>query len=162
MRMVFPHNIPTRFFDELASDMNELVGNILGEGANKTSGESHGFSPLMDVEELEASYELSLDLPGVRFDDMQIEMEEGFLKIHGTRHGKAKTEETRRRVERTFGDFSRKFRLPKDVDVNAIGADYEDGVLTIVLPKMEKKEPTKIVINHKTTGNASVQEPVDH
>ncbi len=159
MRMVFPNNIPGRFFDELASDMNELVGTIMGDQV-QADGAKGTFKPAMDVLETDLAYILSLDLPGVKFSDLQIEMNDGFLKIDGTRHNKlAAGDDSKSRIERSFGDFERKFRMPKDVDAAKIEADYEDGVLTITVPKMEKAEPTKIQVKYRSNSGSNEGSP---
>lgn len=144
MRMVFPQHVPGRFINELASDMNALFGTIIGEEAAAST-----FSAPMDITETETGYTLVLDVPGVSPDQIQIELEDGRVTIHGQRPSPADADEpTWRRVERTFGEFTRKFRLPKVVDQERIEAEYDNGVLTVQLPKLEKKAAKQIVINH--------------
>lgn len=144
MRMVLPHHMSGRFINELASDMNELVGTILGEQPTKAS-----FVPAMDVEETESGYQLSLDVPGVDPDNIHIELEDGHVTIHGERHAGTESDQvTWRRVERSFGEFRRKFRLPEVVDQERIEANYENGVLTVGLPKIEKQAAKRIVVAH--------------
>ena len=111
-------------------------GSILGEQPTKSS-----FVPAMDVEETEGGYTLSVDVPGVNPDEIDIEVEDGHVTIHGERHCRVlnRTRSTWRRVERSFGEFRRKFRLPEVVDQERIEAHYENGVLTIGLPKIEKQ-----------------------
>lgn len=144
MRMVFPPHVPGRFINELASDVNTLVGSILGEEPALA-----GFTPAMDIEETEAGYKLTLDVPGINPDNINIEIEDGHVTIHGERHAADESDDvTWRRTERVFGEFRRKFRLPKIVDQERIEADYENGVLTVMLPKIEKKPAKRVVVSH--------------
>lgn len=150
MRMVFPHHTPGRFINELASDMNAIMGTILREESTESS-----LTPPMDIEETEAGYQLSLDVPGVNPDDIQIELEDGHVSVSGERHGPAESEDvTWRRIERSFGPFQRKFRLPKLVDQERIEANYEHGVLTVLLPKVQKTPAKRIVVAHSGPQSA--------
>ncbi len=154
MRMVLPHHMPGRLFNELASDMNALVGSILGDEPVASS-----FLPAMDALETETAYKLSLDVPGVNPDDISIEIEDGHVLIDGERTPVEAAEEvTWRSGERRFGDFRRKFRLPKLVDQERIEANYENGVLTVTLPKFEKKAAKKIVVTHSGAKSADESE----
>ena len=151
MRMVFP-NTPGRLLDELSTDVNAFFESILGEeGPSKSD-----FSPLIDFEDRDGVYELSIDLPGVEPDQIHVDVEDDYVAIHGTRAPKAEpTPESRRRIERTFGSFRRVVRLPKLVDKDAIEAKYEHGVLTVTLPKAAKSA-RRVVVEHK--GSASVDQ----
>ena len=157
MRMVFPHHVSGRFINEIASDMNALVESIFGEESKKPTA---SFVPTMDIEETEKVFELSLDLPGVNPDDIEIEVENDHVSIRGTRIAKEVNEDVKRkRVERSFGEFHRQFQLPEEVDQEAIVAGYEHGVLTIRLPKTEKKGAKKIVISqHSEAGDSHEDE----
>ena len=158
MRMLFPHHAPGRVINELASDMNALVGTIFGEESTDSA-----FVPAMDIEETEAGYELRVDVPGVDPNEIQIDLEDGYVTISGERQSAEESEGvTWRRVERSFGSFHRKFRLPKIVDQERIEASYDHGVLTVLLPKVEKKAAKRIVISQSgakaadaTDGSAS-------
>jgi HSP20 family protein len=142
--MVLPHHMPGRFINDLASDMNALVGTIFGEEPSDS-----GFVPAMDIEETESGFKLSIDVPGVNPDDISIEVEDGYLTIQGERHIAEKSDEVSwRRVERSHGEFLRRFRLPKGVDQERIEADHVHGVLNINLPKVEKKAAKRILIGH--------------
>jgi HSP20 family protein len=106
----------------------------------------------MDIRETASDYIVSVDLPGVKQEDTDIEITEDHLVIHGKRSSIKQTDGERyHRVERTFGDFRRTLRLPQDVNRDKISAEYEDGVLTVHLPKATQA-PTarKIEINKPT------------
>ena len=72
MRMVFPTNMTGRFLDDLAAEMNTFVETMLGEDSGSECATK--FAPRMDVDETETTYELSWDLPGVKFHDGHIDM----------------------------------------------------------------------------------------
>ena len=134
MRMVFP-NTPSRLLDELSCDVNSLFESIMrDEGSPKAD-----FSPAMDFEDRSDAYELTIDLPGIDPELINVDVEDDHVAIHGTREVAGEADpEHRRRIERSFGSFRRAVRLPKPVDKEAIVANYEHGVLTVTLPKAIK------------------------
>ena len=160
MRMVFPHNVMSgRLLDDLASEMNTFVETLFGEDA--TTAPATGYSPRMDVTESDNAFELELDLPGVKPSDVNIDIEEDHVMVHGKRVQKETPEGVeRQRSERSFGDFKRTVKLPKMIDKDSITANFEDGVLSIVMPKMaEKKTSRRVEISY---GGKSVNDvPVD-
>ncbi len=144
MRMVFPHSTG-RLINDLATDMNTLVESFFNE---ECSDQSVRFAPRMDIEETDTGYEFALDLPGVKPEDVNVDIEDNRLTIHGVRRDtKEDTEGGKRRVERVFGEFRRAVELPKTVDRDGIVANYEHGVLTILLPKAAKAGSRRIEIN---------------
>src|SRR3989449_805870 len=79
--------------------------------------------------------------------DVKISVEGNVLTIHGTKEQVAEERAERvHRYERTYGTFVRSFTLPATVDANAIKATYENGVLTVTLPKVEKAKPRQIAV----------------
>ncbi len=103
------------------------------------------FTPLLDVRETDEAYLVMVDLPGVKAADVSIEVSDGALTISGSRvpveTGEAQL------VERPFGSFVRTLTLPKGVEEDTIAADFEDGVLTLRIPKPEGQRPKKIAIS---------------
>lgn len=103
-----------------------------------------------DLSETEEAYELEIDLPGMKPDDVDVQVSDGILTISGER--KDEREDKRKGYhlsERTYGAVSRSFRLPDSVAADAIKAGFSDGVLTVTLPKSPeaKKQSRKIDIN---------------
>jgi HSP20 family protein len=101
------------------------------------------FTPSVDIEENEEMYMVSADLPGVKRDDVKIDIIGNALKISGERSKEIKEEGYR---ERSYGRFTRSFTLPQTVDAKKVEANFEDGVLRIVLPKTEVKKAQEIKI----------------
>ena len=144
MRMLFPH-APGRLIGDLTTDMNALVESIFGED-DRTSHQD--FSPAMDIEDTDDGYKLTLDLPGVKPEEVHVELDEDRVTIHGTRHDHfEQAEDKRRRIERRFGEFRRSVKLPVAVNKDAIVANYEDGVLTVTLPKAADRGAHRIEIS---------------
>jgi len=132
-----------RMFDQFDSD---LFGRMedLGEGM---------FAPAVDVKEDGDAYTVHLDVPGVAQDNLQLMLQDNVLTIKGIKEQKIEDGAGRyRRVERSYGSFSRSLSLPRSVDGNAVTANLEDGVLEVTLPKREDARPRQI--NVGTTRSA--------
>ena len=105
------------------------------------------WSPRVDVKETKEAYELLADLPGLTKKDINISLHDNVLTVKGERKTEEKSEdEDRYYAERTFGSFSRSFRLPHKVEQKDIRAEYKDGVLKVVLTKSEDAKPRSIEI----------------
>lgn len=94
------------------------------------------FAPRSEASAGEGSYDITLELPGVKSDDIDVSVQDGSLTIRGEK--RSEREETGRTYffsEREYGAFERSFRLPADAQTDAISADFKDGVLTVKVPK---------------------------
>ena len=118
--------------------MDELMRSA-GNGNRVT-----GFTPLVDVHETKEEYLVKVDLPGVKADDVSVEVNDNVLSISGSRAadetGQAQL------VERPYGSFVRTLTLPQGVDSDSIEAGYQDGVLELRIPKPAERKPKKITI----------------
>jgi len=162
MKMIFPDARVNRSFGDWASDMNALVDSLFGASANSTGSGGTNFSPRMDVREVDDKYILAIDLPGVKLDDVNIELDGDHLVIHGSRQWTSESEGERyHRVERTFGEFRRSVRLPRDVQREQIAAQYTDGVLHVELPKAQPTSARKIEIRAQGTTAKSNDQRVE-
>lgn len=104
------------------------------------------YEPDVDILESATGLTITADLPGVRKDDLEIELREDVLTIHG-RVGVSEYEGLRPIYgEYNVGNYYRRFRLGEVVDQGKISANLEDGVLTLALPKKEKAQPRRITI----------------
>jgi HSP20 family protein len=105
------------------------------------------WAPRVDLSETEDNYRIELDIPGMTRDDITISYQDNQLAISGERREEARDEDNEYvRVERSFGHFYRAFRLPKTVNADEIEAAYDNGVLTINVPKAEESKPHRIEI----------------
>lgn len=142
------------FANEMESFVDHVLNNTeCGNGADCNSNGScrdeakKCYVPLMDIYESEGAYDLYLDLPGVKTEQVKLEMHEDRLLVSGSRVvAHAASESTSHRMERSMGEFSRSIRLPKQVDSEKITASFENGVLHIVVPKQSKPSPRTIEI----------------
>jgi HSP20 family protein len=106
------------------------------------------WSPRVDVTETEEAFFVRLDVPGIPKDSIEINFHDGTLSVSGERKAAEKTEqESFVRVERSYGRFFRSFTLPKTVQSENISAAYEDGVLTVRVPKAEESKPRRIQVS---------------
>lgn len=124
--------------------MDQMWGRVFGTSTGTGTGVT-GWTPALDLSETDEEYVVQLDLPGVKSEDVSIELLNQVLTIAGTRVFHSVGES--RRVERPFGAFTRSLTLPEGVDADAIVAGYADGVLTLHIPKPAGVLPRKIAIN---------------
>ena len=103
----------------------------------------------MDVVENKDSYTIKADLPGVKKEDLDVSLENGFLSVSAKRSSEEEHDNGKYHVhERSSGEFKRKFRIPESVKAEEVRAEFKNGVLELVIPKTEKEESkTKIMIN---------------
>ena len=112
-----------------------------------TEVDTYKWVPSVDISETEDGYEVRAELPGVAKDDLHVSVEDGLLTLSGEkRQEQVDDTQNYRRVERRYGRFQRKFRLPGEVETADIKAGYRDGVLTLSIPKPEAVKPTEIPI----------------
>jgi len=105
-------------------------------------------SPRVDVVEAQDRYELTAELPGFSKDEVSVQIKEGLLELKAQpAAGAPGAEETRWLVrERRVTGFERTFRLPRDVDTDAIAAEFRHGLLVLTLPKKEEAKPRTVEI----------------
>ena len=104
--------------------------------------------PAVDVREDDKELLIDVEVPGIKPEDVNISVENGVLSISGEKRAERKEGEEGRyhTVERTYGSFFRSFQLPKGVDESQINANYDNGVLTISIPKAALPQPRRIQI----------------
>ncbi len=135
-----------QILDAVRREMDEFVGRI--QDPETWSDDVSAFIPRTNVAETDNSYEITLDLPGMKADAFNIELHEGRLTVSGERDKEVSVEgKTFHRVERQFGKFRRTFNLGPDMEVDSVTADYKNGVLHIFVPKTAKAQPKRIQVN---------------
>lgn len=116
-----------------------------GENGN---GSQAVWAPRVDLSETDDAYQIHLDVPGLAKDDLNINVHDGQLTVSGERKREQADEERNFvRVERHYGSFYRSFRLPKRIDADGIEAAYENGVLTLHVPKTAESKPRRIEVS---------------
>jgi HSP20 family protein len=124
---------------DLMGDVFEDFDRIVDSFLRPTIANTVGFQPSCDVNETNENYLVSFDMPGVKKQDIKIEVQGNQLVISGERHREMSEGDgdASLRHERTYGKFERTFVLPASINTEKIEAQYEDGVLTVALPKAE-------------------------
>ncbi len=103
--------------------------------------------PAVDVSETDEEYRVSVELPGLGKDDIEVSIERGYLTISGERKEEEREEkENFLRLERFYGSFTRTIPLPASVDEKAVEASFKDGLLSLRLPKTEEARGRRIEI----------------
>jgi len=137
---------PWNIFDQIRKEMDRA---LTREGDESGSVVTSDWSPAVDIKEDDKGFTIVADIPGVDPKDIDVHMENGMLTIKGQRESEKKEErEGYKRIERSYGNFYRRFTMPDSADANKIKAESKHGVLQITIPKQEKVQPRKISVNH--------------
>ncbi len=154
MRTTLSRWEPFRGAATLQEQVNRLFGNVLEHSAGETNLTS--WAPAVDIYETEQELVVKADLPDVDPKDLDIRVENNILTIRGERKFEKKVnEDNYLRVERAYGAFSRSFSLANSANSEAIKADYQNGVLTLTVPKREEAKPKQIKVNVGTPAVAA-------
>jgi HSP20 family protein len=141
---------PARDLFGLQEEMNMLLGDFLGAARRGEDAGLVHWAPRVDIVEVNGTYELTADLPGLKKDDIKIEIHDNVLTLRGEKKlEEEKKNKNYRLCERSFGEFARTFTLPENVNKDGIEAEFRDGVLTIAIPKVEKAKPKQIEVKVK-------------
>jgi len=131
---------PWAGFGELEQQFDRLFGSA---GSNAPA--SSTWLPPVDLLETDAAYILEADLPGMTKEDISVTVQEDRITLKGTRKREEKSEgKGYRRFERAEGAFERSFRISGGIDAAGVHAKFENGVLTVTLPKPEEAKPKQI------------------
>jgi HSP20 family protein len=136
---------PLRELSSLQTEMNRLFNTVFDTPV--ADGGARRWVPAMDLVETADAFVLRADLPGVRQEDVKIEVEDNLLTVSGERAAEHESRgEGFYRLERAFGSFSRSLTLPKGIDSEAVAASFTNGVLEVRIPKPEQAKPRRIEI----------------
>ena len=141
-----------------ATSLQEQINRVFGDFVGRTGEESNltPWAPAVDIYETENELIVKADLPDVNPQNLDIRVENNILTIRGERKFENKVnEENYLRVERAYGSFSRSFALANSVKSDAIKADYQNGVLTLSIPKREEAKPKQIKVSVGTPALAA-------
>ncbi|MDP4034115.1 MAG: Hsp20/alpha crystallin family protein [Pseudorhodobacter sp.] len=108
-------------------------------------------APAMDLVERNGEYEVQAELPGLTIGDVEVKLSEGMLTIRGEKSAERKEDEEDYHLrERSYGEFQRCFRLPNGIDADKVEAKFENGVLSVRIPKSAeaKKKERKIEVKN--------------
>jgi len=148
-RSSLPSIFSTDPFGGLRDEFDQMLTNWFSSSDN--GGHMPSYAPMVDMSESDANYEVQVDLPGIKPEDVKVQVCDNVLTISGER--KSERMEGRKNgggmphyVERYHGTFSRSIVLPAAVKQEGLDAQYRDGVLTVTLPKAEEAKPCQIPV----------------
>ena len=140
-----PFKEADEFFRSFSPSLFGRWPRLVGENGGTTVE----WTPAADISETEKEYLVKAELPGVKREDVKVNLDDGVLTIEGERRQeKEEKGEKTHRVERFYGSFSRSFTLPDNADAQHIRAESKDGILNVHVPKlkMEKTKPVEIKV----------------
>ena len=138
---------PFRDLMTIQSELNRLFGRTYGGDSQGSPSAAGSWVPALDVYETKEQFVVTMDLPGIDPESVDVTVEDSTLTVSGSRELNIETEEENYlRVERRYGQFSRSLSLPPSADATGIDAHFDKGVLTIQVPKAEEAKPKKITI----------------
>lgn len=145
-----PENLTWPTLDRWANLQDEI--NSLFESPLRANPDQtqlfNGWTPALDLYQNNDNVVAVIELPGMRKEDIEISLQDGMLTISGERKDENKNgEKNAARTECFVGKFRRSITLPAQVDANKVNASYQDGILTVTLPKAEEAKPKKIQVN---------------
>ncbi len=134
----------------LQDEMNRLFLDFFGRTPGRRMMSDGLWAPIMDIEETKDDIIVKAEIPGMTKDDVKIQITGDMLTISGERKREEESKDkTYHRIERSYGQFQRMITLPSEVQSAKAKASYENGVLTIRLPKSEEVKPKEISIEVK-------------
>jgi HSP20 family protein len=141
---------PARNILGLDNEMSLLLGEFFGVDKHGEETEFIRWAPRVDIVEQDGGYELVADLPGLKKEDIKIEIKDNMLTLRGEKKlEEEKKDKNYRLCERYYGEFVRTFALPENVNRDGIVAEFKDGVLKLEIPKTEKAKPKQIEVQVK-------------
>ncbi|OIR02284.1 spore protein SP21 [mine drainage metagenome] len=140
---------PFRELDDVSSRLNRIFGRMPSRPASDNEMLAVAdWMPSVDISETDAAYLIKGEIPGVNKEDVKVTIQDGMLTIQGERK-QEKEEKNKKfhRVECSYGNFMRSFRVPDDADESGVKAEFKDGMLNVTLPKSEKAKPKSINVS---------------
>ena len=125
-------------FATLHQEMNRLFDSFGGRFGSPGAGQTGWLAPRIDVAETDDAVQITAELPGVAEDQIDVTLEDDVLTIKGEKKSESTEEEdgkTYRLVERSYGAFQRRLTLPFRADPEKVVAQFENGVLSVIVPK---------------------------
>lgn len=154
MRLLTPTWTNQNYLNTDLFDHMERFFEDLPSMAKNSSYDERSFAPATEITESEDQYLMSFDVPGMKKEDIKIEVDSNMLIVSGERKREISSDKKDKvqRFEKSYGYFKRSFTLPQGIDHNAIQANYENGVLELALPKTAEAKPRRIEIKSGQGG----------
>ena len=132
---------PFRDLKGVEAEFDRIVGQAFSKNA---------WVPALDIRETDDRFEVTADLPGMSSNDVELTFEDGTLTVRGRREfARDQDEGQYHRIERSYGSFARSVRLPRVADSERIEASFDNGVLTVLVPKREEAKARTIEVKAK-------------
>lgn len=146
---------PFRELEDMERRFDEIFGrSMLPSIWRRLPSEQMAWAPNIDVFEKGDKLVVKAEIPGMKEDDIHVSVEGDMLTIRGEKKTELEVkEEDYYRCERSYGSFFRSVALPSTVDTSKIDADYEDGVLQVILPKKPEVKPKKVAVKKKAKAS---------
>ena len=146
--MALVSSMPMHHFTALQGQMNQLFNHFFRGGNGEETGWGVStWMPPVDLYEAPETFVLTAELPGVRKEDIQLEVHDRTLTLRAERQQETEVkDEHYHRRERAYGSFQRVFALPTSVDAEKVHASFKDGILELQLPKYETAKPRRIAV----------------
>lgn len=132
---------------DLRDELDNLFDLSASLGRNPQDQLFSAWTPALDLYHGKDNVTATVELPGMRKEDIEVSLHDGTLTISGERGSEKSEGENAERTERFSGKFRRSISLPTRVDGNKVSATYKDGILTVTLPKAEEAKPKQIQVN---------------
>ena len=177
MRMLTPYWTQRNFSSSLSNLIENEMSRFFDDFGDGVSGrlnthtyDERAFDPACEISETDDHYLMSVDIPGMKKDEIKISLTDNILTLSGERKRETSTDEKNKvqRFEKSYGFFKRAFTLPMAVDAAKVEARYEDGVLELYLPKAQSAKPRQIEIQSgkstifdKLLGNRNADKKAD-
>jgi HSP20 family protein len=137
----------------LRREIDRLFDDTIGGNGGRTAST---WTPSVDVRESANELTLAFEMPGIAPDQIEVTTDNGVLTVRGEKREERKEGDDSQfhLVERSYGAFSRSFQLPKNLDESGIEASFENGVLTVRIPKAALPQPKKIEVSAGSRGGS--------
>jgi len=120
---------------------------LIPQTKNRTTGREYSLMPNVDISENKDNYTLRFEIPGMAKEDVKIWIEKDMLMVSGEKKQELNKDEVRHLGERRFGKFERSFWVPQDADREKVKAEFDNGLLTVTVPKAAESKPREIQIS---------------
>jgi len=146
---------PFRDLENFSRRLGGFFGRVPSPGELKVDGDldritAARWTPVVDVIETDEEYLIKAELPAIEREQVKVSVEEGHLVIEGERKWQSEHKNAKvHRIERSYGSFTRTFRMPDDADATKVQAAFSNGILTVHLPKSPEAKPRQIEVKVK-------------
>ena len=147
---------PFHEMEALQRDMNRMFESLASEDRGSMR---QTFMPLAEMEQTDDAIHLKVEVPGMNAEDLDVQVTKEAVMITGERKSQSKSQKNgMTRSEFRYGKFNRTIPLPMPIDNNKVKGDYQNGILTLELPKLQKEEDKVTKVNIGSSSNKSISE----